>query len=118
MIWYGIGDVAGFAVHAVRRVQADAFAVRLRRVVHHLVDVRRTEILARAAEFFHAARVADVGVVNDQVRGLVFFVLRAGVVEVGELVEGQLAVALRRADADAASSPPSAGSSASFFRCW
>ena len=47
----------------------------------------------RTAEFLHAAGVADVGVVDDQVRGLVFLVLGAGVIEVGELVEGQLAVA-------------------------
>ena len=31
---------------------------------------------------------------DDQVRGLIFFVLRARVVEVGELVESELAVAL------------------------
>ena len=57
-----------------------------------------TKILAGAAEFFYAARVADVGVLNDQVRRLVFFVLGAGVVEVGELVEGKLAVALGGAE--------------------
>ena len=85
-------------MHAVRRVQADALAVRLGGVVDHLVHVGRTEILARVAEFFYAARVADVGVMNDQVRGLVFFVLGAGVVEVGELVEGQLAIAFGGAD--------------------
>ena len=94
----GIRDVAGLAVDAIRWIQADAFAVGLRAVVHHLVNIRRTEILARVAEFFHAARVADIGVVNDQVRGLVFFVLGAGVVEVGELVEGQLAIAFRRTE--------------------
>ena len=62
------------------------------------------------AVFLHAARVADVRVVDDQVRRLVFFVLRAGVIEVGELVEGQLAVALGRAKQSWASAPPSAGS--------
>ena len=35
---------------------------------------------------------------NDQVRRLVLFVLRAGVVEVGQLVEGQLAVAFGGAE--------------------
>ena len=44
-------------------------------VVDHLVDIGRAEELAGVAEFLHAARVADVGVVNDQVRGLIFFVL-------------------------------------------
>ena len=69
-----------------------------RRVVDHFVDVRRAEILAGAAEFLHAARVADIRVVNDQMRGLIFFVLRPGVVEIGEFVECQLAVALGRAN--------------------
>jgi hypothetical protein len=75
LVW--IGDVAGFAVYAIRGVQADALAVGLARVVEHLVDVGGAEILARAAEFFHAARVADVRVIDDQVRGLIFFMLRA-----------------------------------------
>src|SRR5580704_13621233 len=93
-----IGDVAGLAVHTVRRVQADALSVGLRGVVDHLVDIGWTEILARAAEFFYAARVADVSIVNDEMGWLVLFVLGAGVVEVGELVEGQLAVASDRTD--------------------
>ena len=101
---------------AIRRIQADALAVGLRGVLDHLIDVGRTEILAGVAELFHATRVADVGVVNDEMRGLVFFMFRAGVIEICELVESELAVALagpRRW----ASSPPSAGSSASFFMC-
>ena len=79
-------------MHAVRRVQADAFSVGLAGVVHHLVNICRAEILAGAAEFFYAARVADVGVVNDQVSRLVFFVLGAGVIEVGKLVECKFAI--------------------------
>ena len=84
-------------MHAVGRIQADALAVRLTGVLDHFVDVRRTEILARTAKFLHAARVADVGVVDDKMRRLVFFMLGAGVVEIGELIEGELAVALGRA---------------------
>src|SRR6266404_5037532 len=77
-----VGDVAGFAVNAIRRVQANALRVGLSGVVNHFVDIGGAEILARVAEFFYAARIADVGVVNDQVRGLVLFVLGAGVIEV------------------------------------
>src|SRR5271165_741928 len=88
----GVGDVAGFAVDAVGGVQADALAVWLACVVDHFVDVSGTEILAGAAEFFHAARVADIGIVDNQMRGLVFFVLGARVVEVSEFVEGEFAV--------------------------
>src|ERR1700733_1037445 len=87
-----IGDVARLAVHAIRRVQADALAVGLGRVVDHFIDVGGTEVLARAAEFFHATRVADVGVVDHQMRWLIFFVLRSGVIKVGQLIECELAV--------------------------
>ncbi len=64
--------------------------------LHHLINIRRTEILAGIAEFHHATAVADVGVVNDQVRGLVFFMARAGMIQVSELVERQFAVATGR----------------------
>src|SRR5882672_1960056 len=93
-----VGDVAGFAVNAIRRVQANALRVGLSGVVNHFVDIGRAEILARVTEFFYAPRIADVGVVNDQVRGLVLFVLGAGVIEVGKLVESQLAIAFRGAE--------------------
>src|SRR6266853_4338369 len=93
-----VGDVAGLAVNAIRRVQANALRVGLSGVVNHFVDIGRAEILARVAEFFYAARIADVGVVNDEMSGLVLFMLGAGVVEVGELVESQFAVAFGRTD--------------------
>src|SRR2546423_15675401 len=49
-----VGDVAGLTVYAVRRVQADALAIGLRRVVDHFVDVGGAEILTGAAKFLHA----------------------------------------------------------------
>src|ERR1700680_3930354 len=52
----GVRDVAGFAVDAVGRVQADALAIGLTWVIEHFVNVGGTEILAGAAEFFHASR--------------------------------------------------------------
>ena len=73
---------------AIGGIQADALAVRLARILHHFVNVRGTEFLARAAEFFHAARIADVRILDDKVRRLVFFVLGSGVIEVRELVKG------------------------------
>src|SRR5258708_3111676 len=89
----GILNVASLAVHAVRGIQADALAMGRGFVVHHLVDVRGAEILAGAAELFHAPVVTDVGVLNQQMRRLIFFMLGAGMIEVGEFVEGELAVA-------------------------
>src|SRR5271155_5818017 len=50
-----VGDVAGLAVHTVRSVQADPFAVGLRGVFDHLIYISRTKILAGVAKFFHAA---------------------------------------------------------------
>ena len=84
---------------AVGWVQVDLFARGRGSVgiLQHLVNIRRAEKLAGVAVFLHAARVADVGVVNHQVRGLIFFVAGAGVVEVGQLVEGQFFVALGQA---------------------
>src|SRR5882762_8985914 len=93
----GVHDVAGLAVDAVGGVQADVFGADSARrrggIIDHFVDVGGAEVGAGVAEFFGAARVADVGVLDDEVRWLVFLVLGAGVVEVGELVEGELAVA-------------------------
>src|SRR3954464_3427392 len=73
LIW--ILNVAGLAVHAIRRIQADPFPVRLAGVIDHLIHVRWTEILARAAEFLHATRIAHVRVMDHQVRRLIFLVL-------------------------------------------
>src|SRR5207249_1026802 len=86
-------NVAGFAVHAVRWIQADALSVGLRGVINHFINIRWTEVLARAAKFFNAALIANVSVLNDQVCGLIFFMLRTRVIKIGELVEGELAVA-------------------------
>src|SRR6202035_1905454 len=72
-----IGDVAGFAVDAVRWIQADALAIWLTAVALHFVDVGGTEILEVAAVFRHETLVADICVVDDEVRGLVLFVLGA-----------------------------------------
>src|SRR2546426_2471938 len=86
-------NVAGFAVHAVRWIQADALSVGLRGVINHFINIRWTEVLARAAKFFNAALIANVGVLDDQMRGLIFFMLRTRVIKIGELVDGELAVA-------------------------
>src|SRR5207237_4692077 len=91
-------NVAGLAVHAIGRIQADTFAVRSTRVVQHFVNVRRTEMLAWTTEFFDAAAVAHIGVANHQVRGLVFFMPGAGMIEVGKFVECKFAIALKWTD--------------------
>src|SRR6267154_3431548 len=91
-----VGNVAGFAMDAVRRIQADALAVRLGRVIHHFVYVRGTEILAGTAILLHAALVANVRIVNDEMRRLILFVLGTRMIKVGELVENELAIVPRR----------------------
>ncbi|MCU1301847.1 MAG: hypothetical protein JWQ87_2131, partial [Candidatus Sulfotelmatobacter sp.] len=59
-------NVTRLAMHAVRWIQADALSVRLFSIVDHFIHVCRTEILARAAVFLYASRVADIRVVNYQ----------------------------------------------------
>ena len=65
---------------------------------HHFIDGRRAKILAGVSVFANAAVGADTGIEHDQVAGLIFFVARAGMVDVGETVEGELAVALESAE--------------------
>ena len=59
----------------------------------HFVDGGGAEILARVAVLDHAFCGADVEVADNQVAGLIFFVARAGVIDVGQAIEGELAVA-------------------------
>jgi hypothetical protein len=85
-------------VDAVGGIQTDALAVGSGGVIEHFVDVGGTEILAGAAELFYATGIADVGVVNKKVGGLIVFVFCAGMIEVGEFVEGELAIAFGGTD--------------------
>jgi hypothetical protein len=89
----GILNVAGLAVNAIGRIQADPFAVGRGVIVKHFIYVGRAEILARAPEFLYAACIANVSVLNEQVSRLVIFVLRPRMIEVGEFVESEFAVA-------------------------
>jgi len=74
---------------------ADAFgadgACRRALFVNHFIDIRGAKCV-QGLRILWATRVANVGVMDHEMRWLVFFVLGAGVVEVGELVEGELAV--------------------------
>ena len=85
----GVQDVAGLAVNAVGGVQVNLLAAVF---LHHFVHGGRAEVLAGVAELDGAAVVADVGVVDQQVRRLVFLVLGRRVKDVGEPVEGELAI--------------------------
>src|SRR5256712_6092968 len=81
LIW--VHDVAGLAVHAVRRVD---FEFQGAAVAYHLVHVGRTEALARVTVLFSTNRVADVGV-NQQVDRLILIVTCPRIVHVRHLVE-------------------------------
>jgi hypothetical protein len=87
----GVGDVAGLTVDAVGSVELEALAVAFG---DDFIDRRGTEVLAGVAVLFDATGGADVGVGHQQVRGLVFLVAGAGVEDVGDFVEGKLAVGL------------------------
>ena len=82
-----IHDVAGLAMDTVGEVHRDLFCAGHIRSFDHLVNLCRTEMLAGISVFDRAARIADVGVVNDKMRGLVVVVLGSGVIDISELVE-------------------------------
>jgi hypothetical protein len=78
-------------VHTIRGADFQSqFAVGFFR---HFVDGSRTEVLAGVAVFFYALRGADVGVGNAKMARLIFFVARARVVDVGEAIKRQFAIA-------------------------
>ena len=87
----GVGDVAGFAVDAVCRAD---FQFGLALVQHHLVNRGGTKVLAGVAVFADAAVTANIGLENNQVAGLIFFVARSGMIDVCQAVKGEFAVAL------------------------
>ena len=87
----GIGDVAGLAVDTVGRVDLQ---LGLASVAHHFIHRRGAKILAGIPEFAHAAVPANIRIGDDQVAGLVFIVARAGMIYVGEAIEGELAITL------------------------
>src|SRR5208337_1106450 len=91
-------NVASLAVHTVGGIQADALAMGRGTVVHHLVNICRTEVLARTRKLLHATVIADVRVLNQQMGRLILLVLGAGMIEVREFVERELAVAFCGAD--------------------
>ena len=74
-----VGDIARLAVHAVRKIDLQPPPAFL---LHHLVNSRRTKILARATVFENAAIDADVCIQNMQMAWLIFLVPRAGMIDV------------------------------------
>src|SRR5579883_2023588 len=86
----GIGDVARFAVHAIRKIDAQFEAVRL---PHRLVNGGGTKILARIAVLRRAAVRANIQIQYVQVARLIVIVARSRVIHVRQTVECQFAVA-------------------------
>ena len=84
-------------MHAVGSVQVDLLAAGDIRGFNHLIDIRRTEVLAGVAVLSDAAGVADVSVVNHEMRWLIFLMFGAGVIKVRKLVESYAAIAFGRA---------------------
>src|SRR5438270_773429 len=72
LIW--ILYVTRLAVNAVGRIEADALSIRSRGILEHFVNIRWTKILAWVAVFRNATRVANIGVMNNQMRRLIFLV--------------------------------------------
>jgi hypothetical protein len=91
-------DVASFAVDTVGRVQADAFPLGASGIIQHLVNIRRTKMLAGTTKLADTSRLAHIRVMDDQMGRLILFVLRPGMIEIGELVKGLLSVCLCGSD--------------------
>ena len=83
-------------MHAVGGIDLEASAPAVL-AGNDLVHVGRTETLAGTSELLRTTLLADPGVGNPQVRGLVLLVSGSGKIDVGELVEGGLPVCLQRA---------------------
>ena len=81
-------------MHAIRSVDLEPFP-RPSGDLLHFINRRRTEVLAGIPVLGRAAVVANVEVGDFQMARLVFLVMGAGVIDVGELVEGEPAVGLR-----------------------
>ena len=62
---------------------------------HHFVYRGGTKILARVSVFPDAAVAADIRLKNDEMAGLIFVVARSGMIDVGEAVESEFAVAAK-----------------------
>ena len=60
---------------------------------HHFVDRCGTKVLAGIGVLAHAAITANIRIEDDEMAGLIFFMARAGVIDVGEAIEGELTVA-------------------------
>ncbi len=61
----------------------------------HFVHGSRAKILAGISVFTNASVTASIRIENYEVAGLIFFMTSAGMVDVGEAIEGQLAIALK-----------------------
>jgi hypothetical protein len=79
-------------VHAVGKIDLQASRIP---VLNHFVHGSGTEELAWIAIFVRASGMANVGLQDLQVTGLVFVVRSAGIVNVRQLVKRQLAVEAR-----------------------
>ena len=92
----GVFDVAGFAVHAVLRVDLQAVAVVF--VFHELVHARRAVARLGTGVLAQVHRDRRRCILQRQVAGLVFVVVGAGQEYRAEAVEGQHAIGLRVVD--------------------
>ena len=77
-------------MNAIRGVD---FQFRRALLRHHFVDRGGTEILAGIAVLANAAVAANIRIENDEMARLILFVARAGMIDVGEAIEGKLAIA-------------------------
>src|ERR1700683_45198 len=88
----GIGNIASFAVYAVRSVY---FQSELLALGNHFIHGGWAKILAGIAILSNAAVNADTRLEDVEVARLVFVVAGSGVIHIGQPVKCQLAIALK-----------------------
>lgn len=87
-----IGNVAGLAVNAVRGVNREMYPEF---IGADLIYSGGTIILARIAVLANAAVGADIPIANVQMARLIFFVTRAGMIDIRQAIESKDAIALK-----------------------
>src|SRR5690242_5960177 len=86
-----IGDVAGLAMHAIRSVNLQTI---LSLFLNHFIHGSWAEILARVAVLSTAPAIANAGVGDHEVAGLIFLMPSARVEDVSKRIECEDTVAI------------------------
>src|SRR5215510_14777410 len=89
----GVHNVTRFAVDAVRGIDLQTKSPVSGR--SHFIDGSRTKELAGIAVFVRTSWMADFGIEDYQVDGLILIVIGSRVINISQLVKGEFAIIIR-----------------------